>query len=104
MKNYLIMLLFAVAISATAQDKKGRPTSYNYMRGVEAVQNEKTEEALEFFNKDIQENPKNGYSYSWIAMLREHQEEHVHLCALHNRYYSHGRERFDIRYSIYPSR
>ena len=76
MKNYLIMLLFAVAISATAQDKKGRPTSYNYMRGVEAVQNEKTEEALEFFNKDIQENPKNGYSYSWIAMLREHQEEH----------------------------
>ena len=25
MKNYLIMLLFAVAISATAQDKKGRP-------------------------------------------------------------------------------
>ena len=76
MKNYLIMLLLIVAISATAQDKKGRPTSYNYMRGVEAVQNEKTEEALEFFNKDIQENPKNGYSYSWIAMLREHQEEH----------------------------
>jgi clan AA aspartic protease (TIGR02281 family) len=76
MKYYLILLLLAVAISATAQDKKGRPTSYNYMRGVEAVQNEKTEEALEFFNKDIQENPKNGYSYSWIAMIREHQEEH----------------------------
>ena len=46
------------------------------MRGVESVQNEKTEEALEFFNKDIQENPKNGYSYSWIAMLRVHQEEY----------------------------
>ena len=43
MKHYLILLLLAVAISATAQDKKGRPTSYNYMRGVEAVQNEKTE-------------------------------------------------------------
>ena len=51
MKNYLIMLLFAVAISATAQDKKGRPTSYNYMRGVEAVQNEKTEEALDRIEK-----------------------------------------------------
>lgn len=76
MKNYLIMLLLAVAISATAQDKKGRPTSYNYMRGVEAVQNEKTEEALEYFNKDLQENPKNGYSFSWIAMLRAHGKEY----------------------------
>ena len=75
MKNYLIMLLLAVAISATAQDKKGRPTSYNYMRGVEAVQNEKTEEALEYFNKDLDENPKNGYSFSWIAMLRAHGKE-----------------------------
>ena len=45
----------------------------NYL---ESVQNEKTEEALEFFNKDIQENPKNGYSFSWIAMLRVHQEEY----------------------------
>ena len=74
MKNYLIMLLFAVAISATAQDKKGRPTSYNYMRGVEAVQNEKTEEALEFFNKDIQENPKNGYSLRSMSSLHTQQE------------------------------
>lgn len=46
------------------------------MRGVESGQNEKTEEALEFFNKDIQENPKGGYSFSWIAMLRVHQEEY----------------------------
>lgn len=77
MKNLLVLLLLSVALSANAQDKKNnRPTSYNYMRGVESVQNEKTEEALEFFNKDIQENPKNGYSYSWIAMLRVHQEEY----------------------------
>lgn len=72
MKKLLALLLLSVALSANAQDKKNnRPTSYNYMRGVESVQNEKTEEALEFFNKDIQENPKNGYSYSWIAMLTQ---------------------------------
>ena len=76
MKNFVIILLLSIVICANAQEKKGRPTSYNYMRGIEAVQNEKTEEALEYFNKDIQENPKNGYSYSWIAMLREHNEEH----------------------------
>ena len=77
MKKLMALLLLSVALSANAQDKKNnRPTSYNYMRGVESVQNEKTEEALEFFNKDIQENPKNGYSYSWIAMLRAHGEEY----------------------------
>ena len=66
---------FLMGISAIAQNVK-RPESYNYQRGVEAVQNEKVDEALEYFNKDIQENPKNGYSYSWIAMLRVHQEEY----------------------------
>lgn len=71
------MLLVAISSIATAQDKKtNRPTYYNYLRGVESVQKENTEEALEFFNKDIEENPKNGYSFSWIAMLRLHKKEY----------------------------
>ena len=75
MKNILLLILvFANTASVLAQNIK-RPEGYNYLRGVEAVQNEKTEEALEYFNKDIQENPKSGYSYSWIAMLRAHNEE-----------------------------
>jgi clan AA aspartic protease (TIGR02281 family) len=53
-----------------------RPESYNYQRGLEAMQDEKRQEALEFFNKDLKENPKNGYSYSWIAMLRGQNEEY----------------------------
>lgn len=52
-----------------AQDVK-RPEGYNYQRGVEAIQNDNKSEALEYLNKDIAENPKNGYSYSWIAMIR----------------------------------
>lgn len=66
------MLLF-LNVSITAQD---RPNSYNYQRGVEAIRNENVTEALDYFNKDISENPKNGYSYSWIAMLRNHTEEY----------------------------
>jgi len=53
-----------------------RPESYNYQRGLEAMQDEKRQEALEFFNKDLKENPQNGYSYSWIAMLRGQNEEY----------------------------
>lgn len=76
-KNLFLLLLVAISSIATAQDKKtNRPTYYNYLRGVESVQKENTEEALEFFNKDIEENPKNGYSFSWIAMLRLHKKEY----------------------------
>ena len=57
-KNLFLLLLVAISSIATAQDKKtNRPTYYNYLRGVESVQKENTEEALEFFNKDIEENP-----------------------------------------------
>lgn len=78
MKKMLLMLvLVSICSIATAQDKKtNRPTFYNYLRGVESVQKENPEEALEFFNKDIEENPKNGYSFSWIAMLRLHKKEY----------------------------
>ena len=74
-KVFLFLSLYLMlAISSYAQSIK-RPDSYNYKRGVEAVQNEKHEEALEYFNKDLAENSKNGYSFSWIAWLRLNEEE-----------------------------
>ena len=77
MKRFVIVAVLSLlaGVASMAQNVK-RPESYNYQRGLEAVQNEKVDEALEYFNKDIQENPKNGYSYSWIAMLQVHQEEY----------------------------
>lgn len=70
MKKILLPLLLAVTVGAAAQDTKGRPTSYNYLRGVDAIQQQNYEEAFDYFNKDIQENPKSGYSYSWASMIR----------------------------------
>ena len=32
--------------------------------------------ALDFFEKDVQDNPKNGYSYSWLAYLWYKTEEY----------------------------
>lgn len=31
---------------------------------------------MKYFNKDLQENAKNGYSYSWIAMIYNHNDEY----------------------------
>lgn len=72
-KQLLLFVLLLAGISMTAQN---RPESYNYKRGVEAVQNEKVDEALDFFYKDLQENAKNGYSYSWIAYIHNYNEEY----------------------------
>ena len=73
MRQFLFLILTFVSIHIMAQN---RPETYNYKRGVEAVQNEKNDEALDFFNKDLAENPKNGYSYSWVAWLRLNEEEY----------------------------
>jgi tetratricopeptide (TPR) repeat protein len=76
MKQKLLILIFGLtSVSNIIAQNIKRPENYNYQRGVEAIQNEKPEEALEYFNKDVQENPKNGYSFSWIALLRENNQE-----------------------------
>lgn len=61
--------------TAIAQDIK-RPDSYNYIRGIEALQNEKYEEALDYLNKEINDSPKNGYAFSWLALLYNYQTEY----------------------------
>lgn len=72
-----ILCLFLFVISSNTQDKDiKRPDSYNYTRGVEAIQQENYKEALDYLNKEIEENPKNGYAYAWIAAIREHHDEY----------------------------
>lgn len=74
MKHQLLLLTLVFAgVNAMAQD---RPESFYYKRGLESIQNENLNEALEYFNKDLQENAKNGYSYSWIAMIYNRNEEY----------------------------
>lgn len=74
--RFLLVLCLLIAGTAIFAQNIKRPESYNYQRGIEAIQNDNLQEALEYFNKDIAENPKNGYSLSWIAMLRLQNEEY----------------------------
>lgn len=77
MKKSLVILivLFGLTLYVKAQDVK-RPNSYNYTRGVEAVQNNNAEEALDYLNKEVKENPENGYAFVWIAVVRNHIEDY----------------------------
>ena len=74
--NIIITICLLCCIDTVWAQNIKRPESYNYQRGLEAMQEEKIDEAIEFFNKDLQENSKNGYSYSWIAHLRLAREEY----------------------------
>ncbi len=65
-----------VSVVASADNNVKRPESYNYQRGLEAYQNEKYDEAVDYFNKEIAENPKNGYAYSWLAHILLYREEY----------------------------
>lgn len=68
---------------ALAQSKVDKPDSYNFNRGVEELNNEKPAEALDYFNKELQDNPKNGYAYFYIATIRHtHQEYGKALTAI----------------------
>lgn len=71
----LALCLMLAGLDAMAAKVK-RPDSYNYLRGYEAFENDDLEQALEYFNKDLQENPKNGYSHLWISLIRMSNEEY----------------------------
>ena len=78
MRQLFALLFIFIFLNSLGQGKKtpARPDTYNSLRGMEALRNGNNEEALEFLNKEIEENPKNGYAYSWIAMIHGQQEEY----------------------------
>lgn len=63
-------------IFAFAESNVKRPDTYNYNRGMEEYGKNNYDEALTYFNKEIESNPKNGYAYSWIATIRGYKEEY----------------------------
>ena len=75
MKQIIISAMLFLGICQVEAQNVKRPESYNYLRGIEAIRQEKTEEALEYFNKDTEENPQSGYPYMWMAYLYLTNEE-----------------------------
>lgn len=72
-----ILLSFLIACSSVLYaDNIKRPDSYNYTRGIEAIQNNNLEEALDYLNKEITEHPDNGYAFAWMASVRNYNEEY----------------------------
>lgn len=74
MRQFMLSIL-VLCSSVMLADNIKRPDSYNYSRGVEAINNNNAEEALDYLNKEINEHPDNGYAFAWIALVRNYNEE-----------------------------
>ena len=74
MRQFFLSVL-VLCSSVMLADNIKRPDSYNYSRGVEAINNNNAEEALDYLNKEINEHPDNGYAFAWIALVRNYNEE-----------------------------
>lgn len=72
MKRLLtLLLLFTTLTLTTWADKEiKRPNTYNFNRGAELYFDDKNDEALEYFNKELADNPKNGYAYMYVADIQ----------------------------------
>lgn len=71
----IYLSILVLCSSVILADNIKRPDSYNYSRGVEAINNNNAEEALDYLNKEINEHPDNGYAFAWIALVRNYNEE-----------------------------
>lgn len=76
MRSKIILCLVFLCTTSVWAQKVKRPDSYNYNRGIEAIQNNNAEEALEYLNKELGEYPDNGYAYFGIALVRNYLEEY----------------------------
>lgn len=76
-RSFLVTIItFLLGMQLSFAQNIKRPDTYNYNRGVEAIQKNNAEEALEYLNKELEDNPNNGYALAWIATVRKYQEEY----------------------------
>ena len=75
-KLLTLTIALLVAIGMSADNKLKRPESYNYNRAMEALGQHNQAEALEYLNKELADNPKNGYAQVWLAFIHYGNEEY----------------------------
>lgn len=64
--NRYIWAIFLSSLSLAAFAQKDKQSSYNYQRGVEAVEKGNLDEGIEYLKKEISSDKNNGYAYGWL--------------------------------------
>lgn len=74
-KLFLLMALFAITTSIHAQEKQEKEVpkkfnTYNYRRALECLEEEEYTKALELLETEVKDNPKNGYAYNKLSLVK----------------------------------
>lgn len=76
LKIILLISFFASVLTLWAKTENKHPDTYAYTRGVEAYNEEKYADAMDWFNRELTEYPDNGYAYVYISILRYGNQEY----------------------------
>lgn len=76
LKIILLISFFASVLTLWAKTENKQPDTYAYTRGVEAYNEEKYADAMDWFNRELTEHPDNGYAYVYISILRYGNQEY----------------------------
>jgi len=72
----LIAVVFTCYCTLFAQDNIKRPDTFNYQSGVDAYNEADYQKSMDFFDKELQQNPKNGYALLWKAYIYTQYEKY----------------------------
>lgn len=76
MKRILTFVAVAMLICNTGFAKEVKqPESYNYQRGIELIQTNQLDEGIDFLQKELRQNSKNGYAEAWLAAAYAQKNE-----------------------------
>lgn len=68
-KLVVIICLILDSILCFAQNPESFRYSPTYVSGIEALREENYDTALDYFKKEVADNPQNGYAWSIIAII-----------------------------------
>lgn len=68
-KIILALCCLWAAYGALAQTSVKRPVTYNYQLGIEAYNDGRFRDSFDYFEKELAQNPKNGYAMLWEAYI-----------------------------------
>lgn len=72
----LVLILISIFLSVNNTQAKDKRESYNFTRALEEAQKGNKQGAMEYFNKEVSENPKNGYAFMAIAAFHMENSEY----------------------------
>lgn len=77
MKKILAFLIMLMPLSSFAQKLEDFKNSYNFKRGIEYLYGDTPDEnnALECFQKEVSESPKNGYAHYYMGVIYDNNDQ-----------------------------